>query len=312
MQIIREKINFDFMQWRRATAIISIILILGSITSLVQQGLNLGVDFTGGTLIELGYQDVVDLEQIRSSLKDSAFNETTVQYFGSANEILLRIPPRPGLNSAEISEQVLALLQLDGQQVALRRVEFVGPQVGKELTEDGSLAMLYALLGILIYVAIRFQMRFSIGAIIALMHDVIITVGVFSVTQINFDLTVLAALLAVIGYSLNDTIVVFDRIRENFYKLRKTKPVSVVNISLNQILHRTIITSVTTLLVLIALFTVGGEIIRGFSTALIIGVLVGTYSSIYVASTVILALGISKEDLILVEKEGAEQKRLPG
>lgn len=190
----------------------------------------------------------------------------------------------------------------------MRRVEFVGPQVGEELTEDGGLAMLYALLGILIYVALRFQMRFSIGAIAALVHDVIITMGVFSVLQMDFDLTVLAALLAVIGYSLNDTIVVFDRIRENFHKMRKSTPIEVMNASLNQTLNRTIMTSVTTLIVLMSLFLVGGEIIHGFSTALIIGVLVGTYSSIFIASPVTLALGISKEDLMPVEKEGADQE----
>lgn len=308
MKLLKEKLNIDFMGKRKLATIFSSILIIISIASLAIQGLNLGVDFTGGTLVEVGYDEVVELESIRSGLAASEFGEATVQYFGSASDILIRIAPREGVNTAEISGLILELLRSSGQTVEMRRVEFVGPQVGEELTEDGGLAMLYALLGILIYVALRFQMRFSIGAIAALVHDVIITMGVFSVLQMNFDLTVLAALLAVIGYSLNDTIVVFDRIRENFHKMRKANPTEVMNASLNQTLSRTIMTSVTTLLVLMALFLVGGEIIHGFSTALIIGVLVGTYSSIFVASPVTLALGISKEDLMPVEKEGADQE----
>ncbi|MFB3089835.1 MAG: protein translocase subunit SecF [Gammaproteobacteria bacterium] len=283
-------------------------LIVASIASLVIQGLNFGVDFTGGTLVEVGYAQPVELESIRSALASSEFGEATVQSFGRASDVLIRIAPKQGSNTADISGAILELLQAGDQSVEMRRVEFVGPQVGEELTEDGGLAMLYALLGILIYVALRFQMRFSIGAIAALVHDVVITIGIFSVTQMDFDLTVLAALLAVIGYSLNDTIVVFDRIRENFHKMRKVTPIEVMNTSLNQTLSRTIMTSVTTLLVLTALFLVGGKIIHGFSTALIIGVLIGTYSSIFVASPVTLALGITKEDLMPVEKEGADQE----
>jgi preprotein translocase subunit SecF len=308
MKLLKEKLNIDFMGKRKLATIFSAILMAVSIVSLATQGLNLGVDFTGGTLVEVGYDGVVELESIRSGLAASEFGEATVQYFGSASDVLIRVAPREGVNTAEISGSILALLRSGGQAVEMRRVEFVGPQVGEELTEDGGLAMLYALLGILIYVALRFQMRFSIGAIAALVHDVIITMGVFSVLQMDFDLTVLAALLAVIGYSLNDTIVVFDRIRENFHKMRKANPIEVVNTSLNQTLSRTIMTSVTTLIVLMALFLVGGEIIHGFSTALIIGVLIGTYSSIFVASPVTLALGISKEDLMPVEKEGADQE----
>jgi preprotein translocase subunit SecF len=308
MKLLKENLNIDFMGKRKLATIFSSILIIISIASLAIQGLNLGVDFTGGTLVEVGYDGVVELESIRSGLAASEFGEATVQYFGSASDVLIRIAPREGVNTAEISGSILELLRSSGQAVEMRRVEFVGPQVGEELTEDGGLAMLYALLGILIYVALRFQMRFSIGAIAALVHDVIITMGVFSVLQMNFDLTVLAALLAVIGYSLNDTIVVFDRIRENFHKMRKANPVEVMNASLNQTLSRTIMTSVTTLLVLTALFLVGGEIIHGFSTALIIGVLIGTYSSIFVASPVTLALGISKDDLMPVEKEGADEE----
>ena len=308
MKLLKEKLNIDFMGKRKLTTIFSAILMVVSIVSLATQGLNFGIDFTGGTLVEVGYDKAVGLESIRSGLAASEFGEATVQYFGSASEVLIRVAPREGVNTAEISSSILELLRSGGQVVEMRRVEFVGPQVGEELTEDGGLAMLYALLGILIYVALRFQMRFSIGAIAALVHDVIITMGVFSVLQMDFDLTVLAALLAVIGYSLNDTIVVFDRIRENFHKMRKANPIEVMNTSLNQTLSRTIMTSLTTLLVLMSLYLVGGEIIHGFSTALIIGVVIGTYSSIFVASPVTLALGISKEDLMPVEKEGADQE----
>ncbi|MCH8977400.1 MAG: protein translocase subunit SecF [Proteobacteria bacterium] len=308
MKLIKEDLNIDFMGKRKLAAFFSITLMVASIASLVIQGLNFGVDFTGGTLVEVGYAQPVELESIRSALASSEFGEATVQSFGRASDVLIRIAPKQGSNTADISGAILELLQAGDQSVEMRRVEFVGPQVGEELTEDGGLAMLYALLGILIYVALRFQMRFSVGAIAALVHDVLITIGIFSVTQMDFDLTVLAALLAVIGYSLNDTIVVFDRIRENFHKMRKVAPIEVMNISLNQTLSRTIMTSVTTLLVLTALFLVGGKIIHGFSTALIIGVLIGTYSSIFVASPVTLALGITKEDLMPVEKEGTDQE----
>ncbi|MCH8262337.1 MAG: protein translocase subunit SecF [Proteobacteria bacterium] len=308
MKLIKEDLNIDFMGKRKLAAFFSITLMTVSIVSLVIQGLNFGVDFTGGTLVEVGYAQPVELESIRSALAASEFGEATVQAFGSASDVLIRIAPKQGSNTADIGGAILEVLQAGDQSVEMRRVEFVGPQVGEELTEDGGLAMLYALLGILIYVALRFQMRFSVGAIAALVHDVLITIGIFSVTQMDFDLTVLAALLAVIGYSLNDTIVVFDRIRENFHKMRKVTPIEVMNTSLNQTLNRTIMTSLTTLLVLTALFLVGGEIIHGFSTALIIGVLVGTYSSIFIASPVTLALGITKEDLMPVEKEGTDQE----
>lgn len=308
MKLIKEKLNIDFMGKRKLAVIFSVAMIVVSIASLATQGLNLGVDFTGGTLIEVGYQEAVELERVRAVLAASEFGEATIQYFGSASDVLIRVAPREGVNTAEISDAILELLKVNGQTIEMRRVEFVGPQVGEELLEDGGLAMLYALLGILIYVALRFQMRFSFGAIAALIHDVVITIGIFSIIQMDFDLTVLAALLAVIGYSLNDTIVVFDRIRGNFYKIRKGTSVEVINASLNQTLSRTIITSITTLLVLTALFLVGGEIIHGFSTALIIGVLIGTYSSIFVASPVTLVLGITREDLMPVEKEGADME----
>ena len=306
-----KKIEFNFMGSRKITSVISVLLIIFSITSLSYQGLNLGIDFTGGTLVEVGYPETVDLDSVRQSFSNSDFNNAVIQYFGSAKEILIRIPPKQGLNSADISSRILALISADNSNAKMRRVEFVGPQVGEELREDGGLAMLYALLCIMIYVAFRFQMRFSVGAVAALIHDVVITLGFFSIARFNFDLTILAALLAVIGYSLNDTIVVFDRVRENFRKIREKTPVDVFNISLNQTLRRTLLTSFRTLLVLLALFFLGGEIIHGFSMALIFGVLIGTYSSIYIASPVTLALGIKKEDLMPVKKEGEDLNKHP-
>jgi preprotein translocase subunit SecF len=297
--------NFDFMGKSRFAVIFSTLLLIASLGSLLINGLNLGIDFTSGTLVEVGYQQPVDLGGVRMALADSAFSDTVVQYYGSAREVMVRVPLREGLNSAEISNELLSLLRQSGQEVELLRVDFVGPQVGEELKEDGGLAMLAALAMILVYIAIRFQLRFSVGAITALVHDVIITIGFFSISRMEFDLTVLAAILAVIGYSLNDTIVVFDRIRENFQKMRKIEPLMVINVSLNQTFSRTLITSLTTLLVLIALFIFGGETIHAFATALIVGVLIGTYSSIFVASPVILALGVSKQDLMPVEKEDA-------
>ena len=306
-----KKIQFNFMGMRKVTSIVSALLIIFSVFTLSYQGLNLGIDFTGGTLVEVGYPEAVNLDKLRQSFSDSEFNDVAIQYFGSAKEILIRIPPQQGLNSADVSNKLLDLLSSNNFSAEMRRVEFVGPQVGEELREDGGLAMLYALLCIMVYIAFRFQMRFSVGAVSALIHDVIITLGFFSITRFNFDLTILAALLAVIGYSLNDTIVVFDRVRENFRKIRDKTPVEVFNISLNQTLSRTLMTSFTTLLVLTALFLLGGEIIHGFSVALIFGVLIGTYSSIYIASPVTLMLGIKKEDLMPVKKEGVNLENQP-
>jgi len=306
-----KKIQFNFMGMRKVTSIVSALLIIFSVFTLSYQGLNLGIDFTGGTLVEVGYPEAVNLDKLRQSFSDSEFNDVAIQYFGSAKEILIRIPPQQGLNSADVSSKLLNLLSSNNFSAEMRRVEFVGPQVGEELREDGGLAMLYALLCIMVYIAFRFQMRFSVGAVSALIHDVIITLGFFSITRFNFDLTILAALLAVIGYSLNDTIVVFDRVRENFRKIRDKTPVEVFNISLNQTLSRTLMTSFTTLLVLTALFLLGGEIIHGFSVALIFGVLIGTYSSIYIASPVTLMLGIKKEDLMPVKKEGVDLENQP-
>jgi len=312
MQIINKTTNIDFIGKRTLALLFSMTLIVASIASMFTRGLNLGIDFTGGTLIEVGYQQSVEPGDVRNVLTEAGYADVLVQHFGTSRDVLIRLAPHETLTSAEISTQVLSVLRrADPDQVELRRVEFVGPQIGDELTEDGGLAMLYALIGILIYVALRFEKRFAVGSVIALIHDVIITIGFFSILQVEFDLSVLAAILAVIGYSLNDTIVVFDRIRENFRKMRKGTPADIMNASINQTLSRTIMTSFTTLLVLIALFIFGGEIIHGFAMALIVGIVIGTYSSIYVASTFVLALGVSKADLMPVKKEGAEVDERP-
>jgi len=310
MQLFKQETQFNFMGGRKVAMVFSSILILVALGSIITNSLNWGIDFTGGTLIEVGYPKAVELTPIRDSLDKAGFDDAVVQHFGTASDVLIRIAPRAEQSSASLSDLVVTTLRDQNSGVEMRRQEFVGPQVGEELTEDGGLAMIYALIGILIYVAMRFEYRFAIGSVAALVHDVIITIGFFALFQIAFDLTVLAAVLAVIGYSLNDTIVVFDRIRENFRKVRKGSSEEVVNRSLNQTLARTLMTSITTLLVLIALFIFGGELIHGFATALIIGVVIGTYSSIYVASASALALGISKEDLMPVEKEGAEAENL--
>ncbi len=311
--------------------ILSVGLILVSVVSLVARGLNPGIDFTGGTLVEVGYQQPVEVESVRVTLVESGFDDAIVQNFGTTRDVMVRLPAtfsRQDTSAAEISSRVMEALRVpwnevlvesavrDSQQclsdgvtadcqVQMRRVEFVGPQVGSELTNQGGLAMMYALLGILIYVTWRFEWRFAIGSVIALVHDVLITVGMFSVLQFEFSLPVLAAVLAVIGYSLNDTIVVYDRIRENFRKMRKSDVPVIMNTAINQTLPRTLLTSLTTLLVVLTLLIFGGEVIRGFSVALLIGVVVGTYSSIFVASPAVLFFGISREDMLPVQKEGA-------
>lgn len=306
MQLLKGKLAIDFMSKRRIAMVFSAILLTISLFALITRGLNFGIDFTGGTLIEVGYPQAVELEPIRNALATNGFDGAQVQHFGSSRDVLVRIAPQAEKESAQLSEEALAGLRQQNAGVEMRRIEFVGPQVGKELTEQGALAMIYALIGILIYIMVRFQWRFAPGAVIALVHDVLIVLGFFAVFQFDFDLTVLAALLAVIGYSLNDTIVVFDRIRENFRKMRKGTPVDIVNTSLNQTISRTLMTSITTLLVLISLFVFGGEVIHAFSLALILGVVVGTYSSIYVASTATLALGVTKADLMQTKVESKE------
>lgn len=317
MNINTKKI-IDFMGQRKLAAIFSILLIVGSIVSLSTKGLVLGLDFTGGTQIEVGYSHPADLANIRSQLSESGFDNPVVVHFGSERDVLIRLQGKPEVG---LSDNVLQALgnaeQSNGNKVSsgkgvdLRRVDYVGPQVGEELREDGGLGMLAALAIVMLYVAIRFQYKFSLGAVAALAHDVIITLGFFSITGMEFDLTVLAAVLAVVGYSLNDTIVVSDRIRENFRLLRVSDSKEVINESLTQTLGRTLITSFTTLLVLLSLYLFGGELIHNFAVALIVGVFIGTYSSIYVAANILLSLGMTREDLLPPEKEGEEFDGLP-
>jgi len=305
----------NFVGARKPAVILSALLLIASIGSLIVNGLNMGVDFTGGTVIEIGYPEATEVEPIRKALANANY-DAQVQHFGTAKDVLIRITPAKdeslekitSNDKAKIGDKIYAILKAENPDITLRRVEFVGPQIGDELRDDGGVAMLLALAGILIYVTLRFEFRFSVGAIIALLHDVIITIGIFSIFRIEFDLTILAAVLAIIGYSLNDTIVVFDRIRENYLQLRKASSEESINISINQTLSRTIVTSLTTLLVLLALFFLGGEIIHGFSMAMIIGVVVGTYSSIYVASSSLIMMGVTREALLPPEKEGADDE----
>ena len=298
----------NFMGLRKVAATFSITLVLASLVSLFAQQLNWGLDFTGGTLLEVYYSETADLTGIRNTLATEGYKGATVVSFGTDRDVLIRLTH--GYSDQE-GAQLLEKLQatFDGT-VELRRIEFVGPQVGDELREQGGLAMLLALGLVMLYISFRFQFKFAVGAVVALIHDVIITLGFFSFTRMEFDLTVLAALMAVIGYSINDTIVVFDRIRENFRKVRRTEPVELVNISLTETLDRTMFTSLTTLLVLVSLAIFGGEMINGFAVALIVGITIGTYSSIYVASNILLLLNVSKEDLMIPVKEGGEQEDL--
>ena len=286
---------YNFMGLRKYAVIFSSLLLAVSVWSLYSQGLVLGLDFSGGTQIEVGYEQPADVSALRQQLTTAGFENPVVVHFGSETDVLIRLQGEP---DQALSEKVLAVLESSGDQLELRRVDFVGPQIGDELREDGGLGMLTALAVVMLYVAIRFQLKFSIGAVLALVHDVIITLGIFSLARLEFDLTVLAAVLAVVGYSLNDTIVVSDRIRENFRKIRQASPVEVINESLSQTLWRTINTSVTTMLVLSALFFIGGELIHNFAIALMIGVGIGTYSSMYVAASIMLTLNLDREDLL--------------
>ncbi len=300
MRLIKEKTSIDFLSItrRRFAMTVSAIAIVASLVSLGVRGLDFGIDFTGGVLLEIGYPEAADLNKIRTLLAEAGFDDVQVQEFGVATDVMLRLPPQQNSDPNEIRDQLRNALAADEPNVDLRRVEFVGPQVGEELTEDGGLAMIFALLMIFAYVMFRFQWKFAAGAVAALTHDVIITVGFFSIFWLPFDLTVVAAVLAVIGYSLNDTVVAFDRIRENFVKLRGTSSEDAMNLSINEMLARTIITGVTTLLVLVALLLLGGESVGPFSIALIVGIIVGTYSSIYTASAVALTLDVTAQDLL--------------
>jgi preprotein translocase subunit SecF len=334
LEFLKRDTRIDFIGRRRIAALISISVIVIVLLSLFFRGLNLGIDFTGGTLVEVSYSSSVNTEEVRTNLRRSGLDGVVVQYFGTSRDVLIRLPADPEVDAAESSSLIISSLrepygetlaessENDSQRcvfqdgttgdctVQMRRVEFVGPQVGGELTEKGGLAMLYALIGILAYVAWRFEWRFALGAVIALVHDVVVTVGIFSLLGLEFSLPVLAAVLAVIGYSLNDTIVVFDRIRENFRKMRKGTIVEIMNTAINQTLRRTLLTSLTTLLVVVTLILLGGEIIKGFAVALFIGILVGTYSSIFVASPVVLSLRITRDDMLLIKKEGEEADSL--
>ncbi len=298
------KALINFMSKRKLAMAFSLLLVIASLGSIIVNGLNLGIDFTGGYLIEAGYQNDVNLDEVRTALTNASFKDAQVQHFGSSKDIIVRIAPRADINKAAIGDNILTVLKTTSQQeVIMRRVEFVGPQIGDELRDDGGIALLVALGFILIYISLRFQLKSAVGAILALVHDVVITIGIFSILQIEFDLTVLASILAVIGYSLNDTVVVLDRIRETFRNIRKTSPEDILNISINQTLSRTLVTSLTTLLVLFSLFFFGGEIIHGFALALIIGVIVGTYSSVYIASSTLLLMKIHKQDFLVETKE---------
>ncbi|MEL7187651.1 MAG: protein translocase subunit SecF [Pseudomonadota bacterium] len=299
MRLIKEKTSIDFLgkKRRRIALVISAILVIASLVSLATRGLNFGIDFTGGVLLEVGYETAADLEVVRGDLAAAGYTDALVQRFGSDDVVLVRLPPQEGEPDA-IRNRLTETLSADGKTIDLRRVELVSPQVGAELAEKGALAMVITLLMIFLYVMIRFQWKFSVGAVAALAHDVIVTVGVFSIFGLPFDLTVVAAVLAVIGYSLNDTVVAFDRIRENFFGLRGMSAEESMNTSINEMLARTIITGVTTLLVLFALLFLGGESIAPFSIALIVGIIIGTYSSIYTASATALALDVNAQDLI--------------
>ena len=301
------KFQLDFMGKRVYAMICSGVFLVICVISLVLNGLNLGLDFTGGAMVEVGFSEEIDPELVRDELEKGGFSNGTVQYFGSNRDLLVRIPPVEGVNQSALGDEIYTYLLREFPGTELRQSSYVGPAVGEELAEDGGLALLAALIVVMLYILFRFTKQFSLGAVSALVHDVLIVIGLFSIFGWTFDLTVLAALLAVIGYSLNDTIVVSDRIRENFRSMRKGSTIEVINQSLNQTLGRTLVTSLTTLFVLLSLLLAGGEAIQGFALALVVGVLVGTYSSIYVASNVLILLNISREDLIVVNEENLEE-----
>ncbi len=298
MEIFKKTTHIDFMRMRKRTGIVSIIACIASIVIIAVKGLNFGLDFTGGTLVEVHYPETAELSHVRIVLTESDFPDAIVQHFGTSKDVLVRLAPREGVDEQTLADQILAVLQADDPSVEMRRIEFVGPQVGKELAERGGLAILVALIAMMIYVALRFQYRFAFSAAVALAHDPLIVIGIFSLFQVEFNLTVLAAVLAVIGYSLNDTIVVYDRVRENFRKLRTGTVIDVMNISINQTLSRTVLTSGLTLLVVVVLLIFGGPLIYGFSLALLLGVIIGTYSSIYIAGSLAVAMGLKREDLL--------------
>ncbi|MFP5358539.1 MAG: protein translocase subunit SecF [Gammaproteobacteria bacterium] len=290
--------RFDFMAIRRPMMAVSILLTVLALGLVLGKGLHLGLDFTGGALVEIGYERPVELNTLRADLDAAGLSSAVVQYFGTTSDVLIRLVPEDAESSADLSNRIIAALTAGGEPLELRRVEFVGPQVGDELAVDGALAAIFALIGILVYVAFRFEWKFALGSIVATLHDAILVLGWFALFGLEFNLTVLAAILALIGYSLNDTIVVYDRIRENFLEQRRASALEVVNLSVNQTLARTIITGGTTLFVLTSLFFLGGTVVHEFSIALIVGIIVGTYSSVFVASAMVIFLGVSREDLL--------------
>ncbi|TJY61945.1 protein translocase subunit SecF [Sinimarinibacterium sp. CAU 1509] len=290
--------NIDFMSQRKVGLTASTLLTLGAILLVLVRGLNLGIDFTGGVLVEVQYPQTVELDSVRSNLAEAGYERAVVQYFGASTAVLIRLPPAEDASSAQVSTNILHALNAEQNGISLRRIEFVGPQVGDELAEKGGLALLFAFMGIMIYIAFRFEWKFSVGAIAALIHDAVMVLGLLSLLQVEFDITTLAAILALIGYSNNETIVIFDRVRENLINQRKGDVLDIVNLSVNQTLLRSVITHLTTLLVLVALFFLGGSSVNSFSIAMIFGVIVATYSSIYVSTNLAVALGVSREDLL--------------
>jgi len=298
MEFFRKKTNIDFMKIRSITAVFSAAMMIASFVILFSKGINWGLDFTGGIVIEIGYEQDAQLPKIRETLREANYTDAVVQSFGSPKDVIVRLAPRENMDEKAIASSIIDVLKSEGAKLTLKRVDVIGSQVGRELAEQGGMAMIVALIAIMIYIAMRFEMRFAIASAVSLAHDPILILGIFSLYQIEFDLTTLAAMLAVIGYSLNDTIVVFDRVKENFIKVRKTEAVDLVNLSINQTLSRTIMTSGLTLLVVIALLVYGGPTLFGFSLALFIGIVVGTYSSIYVSGATAVALGLKRSDLL--------------
>ncbi len=298
MRWIPNNTKFDFYGKRYIAYAVTLFFVLASIISLSTKGIHFGLDFTGGMVVEVVYQQPAELDKVRSVLAEKGFEGALVQHFGSANTVLVRLPPKEGVKQVEFSTQVLGALRTLEPGAEMRRVEFVGPAVGKELVENGALALLFVMIGIMIYVGLRFEFKLAFGAIQALVHDVLVVMGFISFFEFEFDLAVLAGVLAVMGYSVNDTIVVFDRMRENFVKMRKATPVEVMNKSVNDTLSRTTMTSLTTFLTVVVLFYFGGSAVHGFSYALLIGILAGTYSSVFVAAALSLAMGLKRSDLV--------------
>lgn len=311
MEFFRRTPNIDFMAKRRITYVISAILMIGSFVLLATRGLNFGIDFTGGVVVEVSYPGTANVDLARQALAEAGFAEAQVQAFGSSRDLAVRVTPEQNEDVNEVSRRVAAALGQVDPGVQVRRTEVVGPQVGEDLTEQGGLAILFTFIGILFYVGIRFEKKMAAGTVLAAMHDPIVILGFFAATQLTFDLSVLAAVLAVIGYSINDTVVVFDRVREVFLELRKVTPTQVLNTALNQTLSRTLMTSFSVLFVVVSLYAFAGESLQGFSIAIIIGVLVGTYSSIFVAGSLALDMGVKAQDLMTIKKDDPELDALP-